>query len=212
MVWLDRARPQTKKQLYYICNTICSWRLHLSPFTIAPNSALCHPFLQPYLSSHSPSTFPNSATFPKKCNISAWRPPPRRRRKERVPAMRLTWTTDAAQEAGTLPFVNVASDGRYSDHTRSLIRSHVMLGKNRGRRNRQKGHAKGSTNASAVPVSDAGRSAPSNRSVREPEEEAMWVRVPPKMGSDAYFSEFPTEVGLELLDSVRTRTSYQPTV
>ena len=110
--------------------------------------------------------------------------------------MRLMWVTP---NEASLPFVNAAPNSRgYSEETRKVIRSHVMLGKNRGKK--PKAHAATRSRDSTASNRDTrARKVPS-----DPESENAVVPIPAKVGSEVTFTEFPNEVGLEMLDAVRT--------
>ena len=77
-----------------------------------------------------------------------------------------------------------------------MIRSHVMLGKNR-RKKRSSPEARKSTHSSAIAVNN-------DRIPCQTEEWSSVVSIPPKVGSEVTFTEFPDQTGLDLLDSIRT--------
>lgn len=110
--------------------------------------------------------------------------------------MRLMWVTP---NEASLPFVNAAPNSRgYSEETRKVIRSHVMLGKNRGKKLRT--HATTRIKSSTASNKDA--------SIQEAHfdhrnEDAI-IPIPAKVGSEVTFTEFPNEVGLQMLDAIRT--------
>lgn len=112
-------------------------------------------------------------------------------------AMQLQWVSNDADE---LPFITVGPDGQCDDGTRRVVRSHVMRGKNLGRTLKRRAK-KTTVERNGVVV------APRKAGTRVREGETA-VAIPPKVGSEASFSEYSSELGLEMLEALHTRTSF----